>query len=226
MRLAFYAPLKPPDHPVPSGDRRTAQLLVQAWEKAGHHVEIASGLASRRRDGAQQAEVAAAAVAERQRLLALYGARPAGERPAAWFTYHLYYKAPDWLGPDIARALAIPYLVAEASVAGKRAGVTSYAAGLLLATTRLDVNGVVRARLDARKASFAPLAEVVELTAMEYGGITVLGLPGWPVLVDSRVVAHSGMVVIGSGIRGSKLALPAARVADLATAEVIERLAG
>ncbi len=122
MRLAFYAPLKPPDHPVPSGDRRMAQLLVQAWEQAGHQVELASRFASRRSEGAQQKEVAAAAAAERERLLALYAARPPAERPAAWFTYHLYYKAPDWLGPEIARALAIPYLVAEASVAGKRAG--------------------------------------------------------------------------------------------------------
>ena len=71
MRLAFYAPLKPPDHPVPSGDRRMAQLLVQAWEKAGHQVELASRLASRRAEGPQQKEVAAAAAAERQRLLAL-----------------------------------------------------------------------------------------------------------------------------------------------------------
>ena len=122
MRLAFYAPLKPPDHPVPSGDRRMAQLLIQAWEQAGHQVEIASRLASRRGEGAQQKEVAVAAAAERERLLALYAARAPADRPAAWFTYHLYYKAPDWLGPDLARALAIPYLVAEASVAGKRAG--------------------------------------------------------------------------------------------------------
>ena len=122
MRLAFYAPLKPPDHPVPSGDRRMAQLLIQALAQAGHQVELASRFASRRSEGAQQKDVAAAAAGEREHLLALYAARPPAERPAAWFTYHLYYKAPDWLGPDLARALAIPYLVAEASVAGKRAG--------------------------------------------------------------------------------------------------------
>jgi prolyl-tRNA editing enzyme YbaK/EbsC (Cys-tRNA(Pro) deacylase) len=110
-------------------------------------------------------------------------------------------------------------------VAGKRGGEVSYAAGLLLATTRLDVNGAVRTRLNARKASFAPLAEAVELTGMQYGGITVIGLPGWPVLIDSRVASHPGMVVIGSGIRGSKLALPAARLAELPGAEVIAELA-
>jgi prolyl-tRNA editing enzyme YbaK/EbsC (Cys-tRNA(Pro) deacylase) len=110
-------------------------------------------------------------------------------------------------------------------VAGKRSGETSYAAGLLLATTRLDVNGAVRARLAARKASFAPLVEATELTGMQYGGITVIGLPGWPVLVDSRVPATDGLVVIGSGIRGSKLALPASRVGELPGAEVIVDLA-
>ncbi len=110
-------------------------------------------------------------------------------------------------------------------VAGRRGGETSYAAGLLLATTRLDVNGSVRQRLSARKASFAPLAQATELTAMEYGGITAIGLPGWPVLVDSRVPQVSGLVIIGSGIRASKLALPAARTAQLPAAEVIDGLA-
>ena len=122
MRLAFYAPLKPPDHPVPSGDRRMGRLLIQALERAGHEVELASRLAARDGAGERQSEIAAQAAAERERLLALYTGRPPAERPAAWFTYHLYYKAPDWIGPAIARALSIPYLVAEASVANKRAG--------------------------------------------------------------------------------------------------------
>ena len=122
MRLAFYAPLKPPDHPVPSGDRRMSRLLIQALERAGHEVELASRLGARDGAGERQSEIAAQAAAERERLLALYTGRPPAERPAAWFTYHLYYKAPDWIGPAIARALSIPYLVAEASVANKRAG--------------------------------------------------------------------------------------------------------
>src|SRR6266540_3022044 len=61
---------------------------------------------------------------------------------------------------------------------------------VILATTRADVNGIVRKYLDARKASFAPMDEAVRLTGMEYGGITPIGLPeSWPILVDSRVVA-------------------------------------
>jgi len=123
MGIVFYAPLKPPDHPVPSGDRRMARLLIEAWELAGHRVEIASRLASRNATASprRRAEIAEAARREQGRLLALLGARPAAERPEAWFTYHLYYKAPDWLGPAVAKQLGIPYLVAEASVAGKRA---------------------------------------------------------------------------------------------------------
>lgn len=110
-------------------------------------------------------------------------------------------------------------------VAGRRGGETRYAACLVLATTRADVNGAVRRRIDARRASFAPMDDAVELTGMEYGGITPVGLPeGWPLLVAPEVVA-AGAVVVGSGIRGSKLAIPGALVASLPGAEVLEDLA-
>ena len=70
-------------------------------------------------------------------------------------------------------------------VAGRRGEDTRYAACLVLATTRADVNGLVRKRLNARKASFAPMDDAVALTGMEYGGITPIGLPAdWPVLVE------------------------------------------
>ena len=110
-------------------------------------------------------------------------------------------------------------------VAGKREGAQRIAGCVILATTRADVNGAVRRRLDVRKASFLAVAEAVELTAMEYGGITPIGLPSeWPLLVDAAVVS-AGTVVIGSGIRGSKLALPARTLAELPGAEVLDRLA-
>jgi prolyl-tRNA editing enzyme YbaK/EbsC (Cys-tRNA(Pro) deacylase) len=109
-------------------------------------------------------------------------------------------------------------------VAGRRGEDTRYAACLVLATTRADVNGLVRKRLNARKASFAPMDDAVELTGMEYGGITAIGLPeGWPLLVDAAVAAAPA-VVIGSGIRGSKLALPGELAARLPGAEVVEGL--
>ena len=92
-------------------------------------------------------------------------------------------------------------------VAGRRGEVTTYAAVMVLATHRADVNGVVRRHLGARKISFAPMDDAVGLTGMEFGGITPVGLPaGWPVLVDDAVV-DAGEVVIGSGLRRGKLLL-------------------
>jgi prolyl-tRNA editing enzyme YbaK/EbsC (Cys-tRNA(Pro) deacylase) len=110
-------------------------------------------------------------------------------------------------------------------IAGRRDGTTRYAACVVLATTRADVNGVVRRRLDVRKASFAPMDDAVALTGMEYGGITPIGLPAdWPVLVDAAVLGRT-MVVIGSGLRRSKIALPPDLLAGLPGAEVIDGLA-
>lgn len=110
-------------------------------------------------------------------------------------------------------------------IAGRRADTVSYAACVVLATTRADVNGVVRKRLAARKASFAAMDEAVALSGMEYGGITPIGLPdSWPVLVDAAVLERD-VVVIGSGLRRSKLALPAQQLVSLPAAEVIDGLA-
>lgn len=110
-------------------------------------------------------------------------------------------------------------------IAARRGDDVRYAACVVLATTRADVNGVVRRHLDARKASFAPMDDAVALTGMEYGGITPPGLPPqWPVLVDPLVVA-AGDVVIGSGVRRSKLVLPGRWLAELPTAVVVDGLA-
>lgn len=109
-------------------------------------------------------------------------------------------------------------------LAGKRAGEVFYAACMVLATTRADVNGLARRQLGARKVSFAPMDDAVGLTGMEYGGITPIGLPAdWPVLVD-RAVAEAPRVVIGSGIRGSKLWLPGGVLAELPNAELVDGL--
>lgn len=110
-------------------------------------------------------------------------------------------------------------------VAGKREGTVRYAACVVLATTRADVNGVVRRHLAARKASFAPMDEAVELTGMEYGGITPIGLPAsWPILVDPRVI-DTPYVIVGSGVRHSKIALPGPALGLLPGAEVVDGLA-
>ena len=95
---------------------------------------------------------------------------------------------------------------------------------MVLATTRADVNGLVKRELDVRKASFAPMDTAVELTGMEYGGITPIGLPAeWPLFVDDAV-ASTYRVVIGSGVRRSKLTLPGALLASLPGAVVLSSL--
>ncbi|MDQ3735742.1 MAG: hypothetical protein M3400_17395 [Actinomycetota bacterium] len=113
-------------------------------------------------------------------------------------------------------------------VAGKREGAQRIAACVVLAPTRADVNGVVKRRLDVRKCSFLSTDEAVASTDMEYGGITPLGLPAdWPILVD-EAVASLPWVIIGSGLRRSKIALPGGALGWLArqgTGEVIPGLA-
>jgi prolyl-tRNA editing enzyme YbaK/EbsC (Cys-tRNA(Pro) deacylase) len=110
-------------------------------------------------------------------------------------------------------------------VSGKRSGEVRYAACLVMATTRADVNGVVKRRLDVRKASFAAMDDAVARTGMEYGGITPFGLPeGWPVLVDAAV-AQATAAVVGSGLRRSKIITSGDLLARLPGAEVLDDLA-
>jgi len=110
-------------------------------------------------------------------------------------------------------------------IQGRRGETERIAAAAIRADMRADVNGVVKRLLDARKCSFMGLDEAVARSAMEYGGITPVGLPGgWRVLVDERV-RHLPAVVIGSGIRASKLLLPGELLASYPGAEVIEGLA-
>ncbi|MFJ2647778.1 YbaK/EbsC family protein [Streptomyces sp. NPDC087420] len=109
-------------------------------------------------------------------------------------------------------------------VAGKRAGGSTLAACVVLSRTRVDVNGVVRKQLGARKASFAPMDTAVGETGMEYGGITPVGLPAdWPLFVDSAVL-DTEWVLIGSGRRRGKLIVPGKAFADLPGAVVLEAL--
>lgn len=109
-------------------------------------------------------------------------------------------------------------------VTGRRDGRARFAACVVLATSRADVNGLARRRLDVRKASFAATDLAVAETGMEYGGITPIGLPpGWPVLIDAAVAA-APRVVIGSGVRRSKLTVPGALLAGLPGAEVLDGL--
>ncbi len=116
--------MKPACDPRPSGDRRMARFLIAALARAGFSVETASRFSSfdlagdnerQRRLGVLGGRIAAS-------LIRRYEQREENERPDLWFTYHLYHKAPDWLGPAVSRALNIRYVVAEASSAPKQRG--------------------------------------------------------------------------------------------------------
>lgn len=123
VQIAFYAPLKSPSSPTPSGDRQVAQLLIQALEFRGHQVELASSLRSWEGNGDAIRQQYLKVIAQRiaQRLINKYRQTADFLRPRVWFTYHVYHKAPDWIGPAVSRALDIPYVIAEASYAPKQA---------------------------------------------------------------------------------------------------------
>ena len=156
MRIAFYAPLKAPGQGfAPSGDRRVAGLLMAALALSGERVELVSTFRSYDADGDRERQDALRAQGETlgRTLAAQWTGSPRAEKPDLWFTYHLYYKAPDWLGPIVAAELGIPYVIAEASYAAKRAsgpwalGHESSAAAirqaaLLVCPTRDDIAGL------------------------------------------------------------------------------------
>ncbi len=158
MRIAFYAPMKPPGHRVPSGDRAMARLLMATLRQMGHSVELASSLRSYEGTGdtARQHAIARRAIAEAERLSEIW----AGNPPDLWFTYHLYHKAPDHIGPRVAGALGLPYVVAEPSVAPKRRR-GPWAAGFALSLAAL-------ARADA----------LLPMTREDADGLFAAGIPG------------------------------------------------
>ena len=170
MKVAFYAPLKSPDHPVPSGDRQIARALLRALAAGGHDVFLASRFRSFDGGGDRARQARLDAIGERiaRRLLV----RLRGRAPDLWFTYHLHHKAPDLLGPAVSRALAIPYVVAEASIAPRqrdgpwadghqRALAAIRAADLVLFLNPRDVPEVRRVRAaDAAEGSLAPFIDV------------------------------------------------------------------
>jgi glycosyltransferase involved in cell wall biosynthesis len=153
VRIAFYAPMKAPGHSLPSGDRQMARLFISALARAGHEVELAALLSSHDSAGDARRQARIAALGERLagRLVARYRRRPPERRPQLWFTYHLYHKAPDLLGPQVAELLDLPYVVAEASVAAKQAGgpwdsgFRSSLAALARAGAVVTINGADRA---------------------------------------------------------------------------------
>ncbi len=173
VKIAFYAPLKPPTSPVPSGDRKIARGLMKALAGAGHEVFLASSFRSFDKTGNPERQARIMHIGEKlgQRLLKrFHGAKSTG-RPDLWFTYHLYHKAPDWIGPVISSGLGIPYVVAEASYAPKQAN-GPWAGGheavgkilkntdLAIALNRSDIAGITPCLgVDSRIEYLAPFLD-------------------------------------------------------------------
>lgn len=172
MKIAFYAPLKAPDHPVPSGDRQMARLLMQALAQGGFEATLASRLRAYQAEPKPLDDLRREAAVEKARLKREWAA---GGKPDLWFTYHLYYKAPDLIGPDLARDLRIPYVTAEASYARKRdrqgwaeaQALIRDSVGLALVNlcfTDRDRPGLENVAPEARFASLSPF---IDTTAYE-----------------------------------------------------------
>ena len=180
MRIAFYAPLKSPEHPTPSGDRQMARLLIRALTAGGAHVEVASHLRvylpapsqSQWEECKRQAELEVARIAD---------AWTSGGAPDLWFCYHPYYKSPDLLGPALARRFGIPYVTAEASYAQRRndgiwrecqdrvAGSVSLAS-TNFCFTRRDRDGLAAAIPSARLRMLPPFIDCSPFTGVASPG--------------------------------------------------------
>ena len=176
MRVLLHTPLKPPDHPVPSGDREMARGFARLLGRLGHEVtmpalgRVAPGVP----DPEAHLDLERRARAQAARLIARWRALPARhpERFDLWFTYHCYYRKPDWLGPIVTRAVGVPYAIAEASHAVRRAvGATRLghrateralaAADLVITVNPRDVAGVrARLRPGARQVWLPPFIDV------------------------------------------------------------------
>src|SRR5947208_4844401 len=176
MRVLLHTPLKPPDSPLPSGDREMARGLSRLLHRLGHRVvmpalsRVAPGVPRPEAHLALQRRARSQAARLIERWRGLPPRHP--ERYDLWFTYHCYYRKPDWLGPLVTRALGIPYVIAEASHAAHRAlGATRLghrateralaAADLVITVNPRDVAGVrTRLRPGARQVWLPPFIDV------------------------------------------------------------------
>lgn len=169
MNIAFYSPIKPPDHPVPSGDRLMARTLIRALELGGAEVSVVSAFRSFSKappdDG--MAELKRAAAAEIDRIAAGW---QRGGMPALFIAYHPYYKAPDLIGPDLARRFSIPYVTVEASYSRRRdkggwremqafTGNAVRAAAINISMTERDRDGLLANFPEARTAILPPFLD-------------------------------------------------------------------
>lgn len=169
MKIAFYAPLKSPDHPVPSGDRLMARQLMSALSEGGHAVTIASHL--RAFHATPETRLPGLEEQARTEIDRLSRQWDMEGPPDLWFCYHPYYKTPDLIGPPLARRFRRPYVTAEASYSERRNlgcwaqhqdELKSLVAGaaINLCFTERDRAGLERAVPSARLGRIAPFIDV------------------------------------------------------------------
>jgi glycosyltransferase involved in cell wall biosynthesis len=141
--LAFYTPVKHPYETEPSGDRELGRLLMAALRGLGFAPHLASRLLTYRRafDPMDAARVERLAALVATRLVARYRRAAPERRPRAWITYQSYYRAPDLLGPPVAAALAIPYVLVDTYLSAKsrRTPFRPWVSAARLAARRADL---------------------------------------------------------------------------------------
>ncbi len=177
-RVAFYAPMKPPTHPAPSGDRQMARLLMAALDRAGYDATLVSDVQTYLpdpEDTERHEKLLSAAKSERARLSATW---QASEPPDLWVSYHPYYKSPDLLGPPLCRAHDIPWITVEASWSARRsvglwedfqnrALETIQGAAVNVTMTERDAIGLSEYDPNLRTAPMAPFIEATPFLAIQ-----------------------------------------------------------
>nr|WP_279306682.1 glycosyltransferase family 4 protein [Microvirga solisilvae] len=196
--------MKSPNHPLPSGDRTMARLLMKALDTAGFAPHLASEIRTFDRHGDRrvQENLKQQSFAEASRLIAHYRALPEEQQPALWFTYHVYYKAPDWIGPLVSKALNIPYVIAEGSRAAKRAhGPWAFAhEGAEEALDQADAIFVMTAKdRKALEASRPPHQALIDLPPF-------IDAQEWPEPVSRRNQDAPKLLTVAMMREGDKLA--------------------
>ncbi len=198
MRVAFHAPLKPPHHPTPSGDRLMARALIGLLEDLGHSVILASGLRTYLRDPDDSATAVSIAEAARTEVARLAAEWRRGGAPDLWISYHPYYKSPDLIGPVLSRRFGLPYVTVESSCSARRdiglwrgqqdlvrAGLRQAAVNICL--TARDRDGIVAEYPGARVAMLPPFID-----AAAFGPPRSPAKPGAPVRLATVAMMRTG----------------------------------
>jgi len=209
-KVAFYAPMKPPTHPVPSGDREMARHLMAAIG-ARAKVDLVSELRVHdgKGDATHQTDLFVHAKSEIKRLIDVL----ADSDTRLWVTYHNYYKAPDLIGPSVCRGLGLPYIQIESTRARSRlngpwsgfataAEQASDTADVIFYMTELDLITLARDRTETQRLihlrPFLPTASLPAPADCRTGPILSVGMmrPG-DKLASYQIIAETLAALTG-----------------------------